>query len=177
MVEVDLALVLGAAGTLLGLGSLGYTRVQAVAQRRQADEQQRLANVEINRAMDEQVRAMRRLLVGNERLQREYLDANPALREAFEPVGGLTHVVDVRNILDAAHDAWHLRRLGIVTDHYWRNWEAAMPPVSRIASARTIFENAASRGAFEEGFVTAWRAMRDDGRPLDPREATRSASG
>lgn len=169
MVEVDLALVLGAAGTLLGLGSLTYARVQAVAQKQQAQEQQRISVVEINRAMDAQVRALRELLVTNPSLMREYLEANPSLAGVFEPLGGLGQVVTVRNILDSVHDAWHLREQGIVSDHYWRNWEAAIPPISRMRSIDALFENAASRGAYDGGFVAAWRAMRDEGRPLDPR--------
>lgn len=166
---IDVALALGATGTLLGLGSLLYARTQATATRRQADEAKRYNTVEINRAVVQSVLEARNMIISDERFGAEYLASNPTLAATFGTTADLKTAIRMRNVIDGFHDAWYLRRAGIVDDHHWRYWTAAMPPFARMPTVQKLFENAAARGAFEADFAEAFRNDVADGNVPDPR--------
>lgn len=169
MVEVDAALLLGLTGTILGAGSLLYARTQARAARGQAEAQHRAALIDVNRSVMDETRRIRNDIITNPAFREAYLRANPQLAATFAAAGGMEAIIAMRNALDACHDTWYLRKLGIIEDHYWRNWGAAFVPLLRTPEVQLIFENAVARKIYDDDFVEGVRAAIRDSSFPDPR--------
>jgi hypothetical protein len=165
---VDHALILGATGTMLGLGSLAYAHTQAKSARLQADSARQTAVIHLNRELTQSVLEARDELRTNANFREAHIAANPDLNAVYTAVGGIETALAMRNLLDRVHDVYHLRKSGIVEDHYWRNWAGTMPPFARMDAMQALVASGTKRGVYDEDFARAFAAARD-GKPLaDP---------
>jgi hypothetical protein len=80
---MDLGIIFGLSGMAVGAVSLVYAHTQALSGRRQADAAHRATTLEIQNAMMERVFDMRNQLLASPVMMKEYLDANPSLRELY----------------------------------------------------------------------------------------------
>lgn len=172
MVEVDVAVLLGLLGIILGGGSLIYARTQALAQHRQAEAANRLTEAEVNQGLAARVRDTRSLILTDPVLRKQYFDANPKLSQRIEEAGGIDAWVNIRNVLDHTEDIYFLRRAGIVADHVWNNWSGSVPAILQMPIAKSAYEDAAERGIYGTDFTAFLHAGRE-GKPLpDPIRAS-----
>ena len=161
-------MVFGLSGMAIGLVSLVYARTQAVNARRQADAAHRAATLEIQNAMVQRINDVRGQLVNSPVILKEYLDANPALREFYHDPEYLKSMMVIRNAIDGLQDIYFLRKRSLVDDHHWRSWLSAFVPIARMPLTRTIFDNAVSRQALEPEFEAFLRPLLDGERAADP---------
>lgn len=168
---MDLGVVFGLSGMAVGVVSLVYARTQALHVKRQADAANRAATMEIESAMMQRLYDLRSQLVNSPVAMKEYLDANPALREIYHDPEYLKSTMFVRNGIDGLQDIYFLRKRSLVDDHHWRNWTTAFVALPRMPLTRAVFENAVARQALEPEFVEFFRHLLD-GRPApDPAPA------
>jgi hypothetical protein len=166
---MDLGVVFGITGMGIGLLSLLYARTQAVHVQRQADAAQLATTLELQSGMASQIYQARMDLVRDPGTAKEYLDANPQLREAFPDGSSLSSVAIVRNAIDGLQDIYFLRKRGIVQDHQWQNWTSSFIPIGRMPLTRKIYDNAVQRNALDPEFAAFFLPVLD-GRPLgDPK--------
>jgi hypothetical protein len=59
--------------------------------------------------------------------------------------------------------------MGIVGDHFWRNWMASFVPVARMPIARAVFDNAVKRAAVEQEFASFLQPFFESQAPVDPK--------
>lgn len=167
---MDWGVVFGLGGMTVGLLSLVYARTQALNARRQADASHLASTLEVQRAMADRIYQVRMDLARSPEAAELYLDANPALREAFADGTSLESAVIIRNMLDGLQDMYFLRKQSIVGDHHWQNWVAALGPVARISLARKIFDNAVEREAIDPEFAAFVQPLFEGGALLDPKK-------
>lgn len=150
---MDLGIVFGATGMMVGLLSLVYARTLAENARRQADAAQLATALELQRAMAERIYQARMDLVTNPEVAKEYVESNPHLQEIYGNHGTLAAVAIIRNAIDGLQDIYFLRKQGIVQDHQWKNWTSSFVPIARMPLTRSIYDNAVARGALDARFA------------------------
>ena len=165
---MDLGVVLGLSGIVIALISLVYTRTLALNARRQAEAAHRIATIEIQNAMLQRVIDIRTQLVNSPVALKEYLDANPAMRELYRDPEYLKSTIFVRNGIDGLQDIYFLRKRSLVDDHHWRTWVSSFVPIASMPLTRAIFDNAVSRQALEPEFETFFRSVLGGKPPADP---------
>ena len=101
---MDLGVVFGLSGMAVGLVSLVYARTQAINAKRQADSAHRAATLEIQNAVSQRISDVRLQLVNSSVAMKEYLDANPAMRELYHDPEYLKSTMVVRNAIDGLQD-------------------------------------------------------------------------
>jgi hypothetical protein len=165
---MDLGVVFGLSGIAVGFISLVYARTQALNVKRQADEAHRAATLEIQNAMLQRLYDIRAQLLNSPAVLKEYLDANPAMRELYHDPEYLASTIFVRNGIDGLQDIYFLRKRSLVDDHHWRSWVTAFVPIARMPLARAVFDNAVARQALEPEFEVFLRAILDGAPAVDP---------
>lgn len=168
MVEVDAALVVGAAGILVGAGSLVYAHTQATLARRQAEAAVKATEYQRTKTMTALLHEVRATLMDDRVLREGYVVANADLMARINELGGFDAFVAMRNMLDALQDVWVMRRDGVLADHTWRLWTSGWVPILRMDLARLVFESAARREAYDPGFIAAMGVAFERGGFSDP---------
>jgi hypothetical protein len=153
----------------VGMLSLVYARTQALHARRQADAANLATTLEVQQAMADRMNQARTSLTNNPGIMALYLDANPEMRELYPDVASVETTVVVRNIIDSLQDMYFLRKMGIVGDHFWRNWMASFVPVARMPIARAAFDNAVKRAAIDPEFASFLQPIFESQTPQDPK--------
>jgi hypothetical protein len=165
---VDLGLLLGITGTLLGGGSLAYARVQALQAQRQAD-----AAVSVALAQVKEATAVRRRDAGNSlfehaRFVDEWREANPASGLLIEKLGGMGALLALREFFAAMQVSYNLRREGILDDPEWRMTASVAKDLFAMPSVREYFELSERAGRFDKSFLDAFRPAMERQEPRDP---------
>ncbi len=169
---MDLGVVFGLSGIAVGLVSLVYARTQALNATRQADAAHRAATMEIQNAMLQRINDVRSQLLNSPAVLKEYLDANPGMRELYHDPEYLRSAMFVRNGIDNLQDIYFLRKQSLVDDHHWRSWASSFVPIARMPLTRRVFDNAVSRQALAPEFEIFLKSILDGEPAADPAERT-----
>jgi hypothetical protein len=151
--DMDLGLIFGLVGFVTAVLSALYARAQAVEARRQAEAAHLAAAIELNRSMNEHMLQARMGIIRSPLLMREYVAVNPALAAIYGDQEKAEAFIHLRNFLDGFQDMYFLRKQGILLDHQWRQWKAALAPAARMPTFKVIYENAVQRQAVEPEFA------------------------
>lgn len=162
------ALIVGALGLITGLVSIAYTRTQAAATHRQAEESARVAKLASDAEMFRRAHEMRLRFAALPGWHAKIKAARPEIAEVFDRVGADAYYA-LRDAFDTFQEVYFLRRAGAVTDEYWHSWtNATMPTIGRSEDGRLVFELSARAGFLHPDFVEFFRPLIEGRALADP---------
>jgi hypothetical protein len=177
-VAVDLGVVLGLAGIATGAVSLLYARTQATAAqgqaaetRRQAEQATHMTVLAANQQLFERLHSARERLGKSPHLLTEMKEHIGPLADAMEKAGGFSDYILLREVMEIFHDAYFMRRDGVITDAYWKDITGNQMVWARLPSFHTSFEAAVRYGLVHEDFVAAFRDVLKGVPMKDPKRA------
>jgi len=161
---VDFGAVMGALGLTAGIISLVYTRIQVRAERTQAEEATRASILQSNTEMHDRSREIRRRALANPEVREEFLSFAisrlPSLSNLLKAEGGIERFLVYRDAMDAAQDAFFLRRRGVMTDEHWYVWtKVHMAIWSKYPGFQKTFRAAAEDGLVHPDFASFYEPI------------------
>lgn len=157
---LDLGFVMGTLGLASGIIAILYSRLQASAARVQAQESVNMSNLQINSELLERNREIRRRVLSVPVIRDEFLKlmaAQSALSELAEisrTEDGTELYIVYRDAMDAAQDAFFLRRKGVLSDQYWRIWTRGHMTIwAKYPGFEKTFRVAAQNGFIHPDFA------------------------
>lgn len=178
---IDFGTVMGALGLATGTVAILYARAQARAARAQAQETAHLSMLESNSELLQRSREIRRHILAIPAIREEFLSIASSQRpwselsDLLRSDSDLERYLAYRDAMDAAQDAFFLRRKGVMADEHWYVWTRTHISIwAKFQGFERCFRVAAQGGLIHPDFANFYEPIFRGSSVTDPAPSARN---